>query len=217
MRSVIYACVCVTSAFALSADVAFALDGRAAQSATPLFNPWDQQSNQYIVQASTSIAARREIERVGAMPGRELGIINAVATQLTVSQLTRLNAHGNARAYPDRNVSSESLSSFSTVSPLLASVLTIESQAEPLIDGGALNAAPSLYITDYPVQVGATQLQQAGINGKGVTIAVLDTGIWTGGAQNFSSRILASVDIVAGGSQPTGASGSRIVKRCTSG
>ena len=35
--------------------------------------------------------------------------------------------------------------------------------------------------------------------GKGVTIAVLDTGIWTGGGDDFQSRILASIDVVNGG------------------
>ena len=183
MRSVISAILCAASVFTLSADVACAIDGI---DAAPLVNPWHQQNagmvRPYIVQAASSHAARREVERVGATPGRELGIINAVAAELTSSQLVRLNARGDARAYPDRSVNSESLSLTSvlspvtsTVNPLLQSTLNVESVAEPLVDGGPLNVAPSLYVTAYPVQVGATSLQQEGINGKGVTIAVLDT------------------------------------------
>ena len=57
MRSVISACVCVMSVFALSADVACAIDGGPAQSATTLLNPWHQQRNQYIVQAGTTKSA----------------------------------------------------------------------------------------------------------------------------------------------------------------
>ena len=39
--------------------------------------------------------------------------------------------------------------------------------------------APTLlYQTNYPMLVGADSLQQAGITGKGVTIAVLDSGLW---------------------------------------
>jgi serine protease AprX len=203
MRSVISACVCVASIFAMSGDVAYAIDGAPWQSAAPLLNQWHEQKIHYIVQAATTLTARREIQRVGAKPGKELGLINAVATELSGAQLARLNAHGNIRVYADLQVSSEATHAASSVlNPLVSSALTFESQAEPLIDGGALNVAPSLYVTDYPVQVNATQLQQAGINGKGVTIAVLDTGIWTGGGQNFSARILASVDIVSGGTQP---------------
>ena len=36
----------------------------------------------------------------------------------------------------------------------------------------------------------ANSLQKAGITGKGVTIAVLDTGLWQDLAQNFGSRVL---------------------------
>jgi serine protease AprX len=185
----------------MSADVACAVDGTPGQGAAPRSSPWEQQSNHYIVQAATTRAARREIERVGAAPGQELNIIGAVATDLTRSQLARLRARGSAQIYPDREVGPQA-TSMTVVNPVLASVVSAETTWDPLIDGGPLNVAPNLYVTDYPLQVGATQLQQAGINGKGVTIAVLDTGIWTGGGQNFAARMLASVDIVAGGSAP---------------
>ena len=35
-----------------------------------------------------------------------------------------------------------------------------------------------LYQTDYPGLVGADSLQKAGITGKGVTVAILDSGLW---------------------------------------
>ncbi|MGH2930336.1 MAG: S8 family peptidase, partial [Solirubrobacteraceae bacterium] len=50
--------------------------------------------------------------------------------------------------------------------------------------------------------VGADTLQQAGITGKGVTIAVLDSGLWQDPLQNYGSRILATRDFTDGGSGP---------------
>ena len=48
--------------------------------------------------------------------------------------------------------------------------------------------------------MGADSLQKAGITGKGVTIAILDSGIWQDLGQNYGGRILASVDVTNGGS-----------------
>ena len=97
MRSLIAAIFCGLPVLILSADAARAIDAQWSQgSALP-----------YIVQADTTLAARREIERVGGTPGKELEMINAVAANLTTSQLVRLSAHGNARAYPKRSVGAE--------------------------------------------------------------------------------------------------------------
>ena len=59
-----------------------------------------------------------------------------------------------------------------------------------------------LYQTDYTVQVGASTLQAAGTTGKGVTIAVLDTGLWIAPGQTFLSRILATIDVTTSASGP---------------
>ena len=45
-------------------------------------------------------------------------------------------------------------------------------------DGTGENTPTLLYQTNYPMLVGADTLQQAGITGRGVTIAVLDSGLW---------------------------------------
>src|SRR6202043_3675801 len=39
----------------------------------------------------------------------------------------------------------------------------------------------------------------AGITGKGVTVAILDSGLWQDLAQNYGGRILASIDVTNGG------------------
>src|SRR5260370_7562831 len=50
--------------------------------------------------------------------------------------------------------------------------------------------------------VGADTVQQAGVTGRGVTIAVLDSGLWQDPSQNYSRRLLASIDVLNGGSGP---------------
>src|SRR5260370_2429874 len=50
--------------------------------------------------------------------------------------------------------------------------------------------------------VGADTVQQAGVTGRGVTIAVLDSGLWQDPSQNYSGRLLASIDVLNGGSGP---------------
>ena len=65
-----------------------------------------------------------------------------------------------------------------------------------------MNTPTLLYQTNYPMLVGADTLQQAGITGRGVTIAVLDSGLWQAPSQNYGTRMLATIDVTNGGSGP---------------
>jgi len=69
-------------------------------------------------------------------------------------------------------------------------------------DGTGVAAPTLLYQTNYPMLVGADKLQQRGITGRGVTVAVLDTGLWQDPAQNFGPRLLASVDVTSAARGP---------------
>ena len=69
-------------------------------------------------------------------------------------------------------------------------------------DGKGVLALTLTYQTNYPMLVGADTLQQAGVTGKGVTIAVLDSGLWQDVLQNYGSRILATRDVTNGGTGP---------------
>src|SRR5690242_10298535 len=90
----------------------------------------------------------------------------------------------------------------STVTAPLVSTLSAATSTQ---DGQGVAALTLTYQTNYPMLVGADTLQQAGITGKGVTIAVLDTGLWQDLFQNYGSRILATLDVTSGGSgQVTG-------------
>ncbi len=99
------------------------------------------------------------------------------------------------------------------VSPLLQNYLT-SSLTSPLVkqlsaqqglqDGKGLNTLGLLYETNYPALIGADSLHTAGVTGKGVTIAVLDTGFWQDVSQNYGNRVLASVDVTNGNRPITG-------------
>ena len=69
-------------------------------------------------------------------------------------------------------------------------------------DGTGENTPTLLYQTNYPMLVGADTLQQAGITGRGVTIAMLDSGLWQALSQNYGTRVLATIDVTNGGSRP---------------
>jgi subtilisin family serine protease len=65
-------------------------------------------------------------------------------------------------------------------------------------DGQAVSTPTLLYQANFPGLVGADTLQNQGITGKGVTVAILDTGLYKDPMQNFGSRVLASVDLLNG-------------------
>src|SRR5690348_343790 len=85
----------------------------------------------------------------------------------------------------------------STVTAPLVSTLSTATGTQ---DGQGVAALTLTYETNYPTLVGADTLQKAGITGKGVTVAVLDSGLWQDLTQNYGGRVLATVDVTNGGS-----------------
>ncbi|HTC52584.1 MAG TPA: S8 family peptidase [Steroidobacteraceae bacterium] len=88
------------------------------------------------------------------------------------------------------------------VSPLVSPVVAGMSSNTALTDGTGVKANTLLYQTNYPAEVGANTLQQQGITGRGVTIAMLDSGLWEDPSQNYGARVLATMDVTNGGSGP---------------
>lgn len=162
----------------------------------------------YIVESSSALVARRLVMRVGGQVERSLDIIDGVEARLTPRQKARLATRGDVRVFADRIVrTSQSTSEgyatpASTFQSVASAIVEQISSSAPLTDGTALAVPLPLYQTDYTIQVGATSMQQAGTAGQGVTIAVLDTGLWMAPGQNFQSRVLASLDVTNGGSGP---------------
>ena len=185
--------------------------------------------SRFIVQALDVGTARKDVGFVGATVEHDLAIINSVSARLDASQAALLASMPGVHVFPDKAIRASGLISgllggttstvTSTVSdvasttlvganqlPVVSSVTTaIVAQASGSSvpqDGTGVNTPTFLYETNYPTLVGANTLQQAGITGRGVTIAMLDSGLWQAPSQNYGSRVLASIDVTNGGSGP---------------
>jgi serine protease AprX len=184
----------------------------------------------YLVQAGSVNAARERVDSVGATVERELEIVHGVSARLSAWQADRLRAMAGVRVFADRALSTRQtlLSGLlgnvtstltSTVGDTTSTVLVTANEL-PVVptvtgtvvggatgnsvpqDGTGVNTPTLLYQTNYPMRVGANTLQQSGITGAGVTIAMLDSGLWQAPSQNYGLRILATIDVTNGGSGP---------------
>jgi subtilisin family serine protease len=88
------------------------------------------------------------------------------------------------------------------VEAVLTNATMARLRAEPglqLHADGRLTVAGKVLDTHYPELIGATTLQDSGIDGRGITIAVVDTGLWRMPATDKNSvdkrRILAQFDV----------------------
>src|ERR1700691_3230911 len=156
----------------------------------------------YIVRAANLRSARQDIVHVGASVQQNLPIINAASAYLDPRQAARLRKTAGVHVFEDRSLTTEGTGLLGLLSPVTAPVLTVVSSLTPPTDGTGELLPTLLYQTNYPMRVGADTLQQAGITGKGVTIAVLDSGLWQDPMQNYASRLLATINVVNGGSSP---------------
>ena len=156
----------------------------------------------YLVQDVSVKAAREDLESVGAGAERVVGIINAVSARLNPWQLVRLSSLPGVHVYADRALTTRAgllgsivSTATSTVSNAVSGALVttnqlplVSSLTTAVVSGASGNSVPQdgtgentptlLYQTNYPMLVGADTLQQAGITGAGVTIAMLDSGLW---------------------------------------
>lgn len=132
----------------------------------------------YIVQASSAELARSAVQRVGGVINADLGIIRAVGASLD---------HRELAALWDEPVAGLSIYNDSTVT------------------SSSTGTLPETY---YPTESGASSLHQGGVTGRGVTVAVLDTGVWRtkGPLQQTSHgsdpRVLAQYDVILARENP---------------
>ena len=180
-------------------------------------------SARFLVQAPSAAIARKDVASVGGSALQNLGIVNAVAARLNPWQADRLRALPGVHVYQDRALSMRSglLSSLTSTLTGVVDTVVVTVNKVPLVspvvttpvvalttgnsvpqDGTGENTPTLLYQTNYPTLVSADTLQQAGITGRGVTIAVLDSGLWQALDQNYGGRVLATIDVTNGGSGP---------------
>ena len=149
-------------------------------------------ATRYIIEGPTVVEARRSVALVGGQAEQDLDIIHGVVATLNPWRAQQLRANPKIRIYRDRSVVTEGL----------AAVVAAKSAATPLVDGTIVSTPAKWLQTDYTMEVGADSLHVAGTTGKGVTIAMLDTGLWNDPSQNYKSRVLATIDVRNGGSAP---------------
>jgi serine protease AprX len=134
----------------------------------------------YIVQAESAESAASAVEATGGTITHELRVIRSVAARLDDSQLRVLRMNpGIARIWADRSAE-----------------LTGKGGNGGSESQGGGNG--HVVATFYPTHLGADQLHEQGIDGTGVTIAVIDSGaFWDNGLtkdQDNNHRILAHYD-----------------------
>src|SRR5215831_14773712 len=128
----------------------------------------------YIVQATSDAAAAAAVAHAGGTVRASLPLIHAVAATLDEAQLEALRGARVAQ-----------LAVFPDATVTRSS---------------AAGVLPETY---YPSEVAAQQLQVGGITGTGVTVAVVDSGLWNQQGPDHSapgvtaSRVLAQYDVVA--------------------
>lgn len=133
----------------------------------------------YIVQAESLEAARKAVVEAGGVVTGDLWIIRAVGAQLDDGELARL---------------------WEDPPPGLR-----------VYDDAAVSASgPAAYPeTYYPSEVGAAAMHEGGRTGDGVTVAVLDSGIWRNkgplqrSATGREPRVLAQYDVILAREDPS--------------
>jgi serine protease AprX len=149
----------------------------------------------YIVQANTTVLAAQLVERYGGIVTSRLEIIHAVGALLSDQGVAQLRLEkGIVAITPNGSVASSDNDDPGDKNK------EKEKDKEKEKEKGI----PS---TDYPNVIGADLVWQSGVNGSGVTVAVLDTGLGnlTGlekGADNKPGRIVAWKDFIERSRKP---------------
>src|ERR1700722_15044884 len=132
----------------------------------------------YIVQSLSADAARAAVLRAGGVVTGDLSVIRAVAASLDEHEIAALRAE---------------------------QVAQLHIYNDTAVVASSLGALPETY---YPSEVDAANLHVGGMTGRGVTVAVLDSGLWNqeGPLQNAPgesrSRVLAQYDVILARQNP---------------
>jgi subtilisin family serine protease len=129
----------------------------------------------YIVEAGAAADAARAVRGVGGLVTHELPIVNGVSALLSGSQAARLRNH--------KEIS-----------------LFAEARSRPSRPAALPDTTPDIY---QRAMIGVNELASQGINGSGVTVAVLDSGIlqkktlsYLTADSNGNNRMVAQFDAI---------------------
>jgi serine protease AprX len=131
----------------------------------------------YIVQAQDADTARAAVAKAGGVVNSDLSVIHAVSAALDERELAALRA---------------------------ANVPQLHLYEDSAVVASSRGTLPETY---YPSEVDAANLHLGGMTGQGVTVAVVDSGLWNnqGPLQNGPggrSRILAQYDVILARQNP---------------
>lgn len=148
----------------------------------------------YIVQSSSMPLTLEKVVGVGGRVVSNLDVIHGVSAELTAAQAAKLRADTRLHLFADR-----SLNNLALPPPPPAPSLSKETDWNSLVftDGVALSLKIKSYVSNYTTAIGADALQSSGVTGKGVTIAILDSGFWKDGKDEIKGRVLASIDVLS--------------------
>jgi len=133
----------------------------------------------YIVQAASTDLARQAVVRAGGRVTGDLDIIRAVGASLDANELAALYEKP---------------------------VEGMRVYEDAAVTASATSVLPETY---YPQEVGATNLHKGGLTGRGVTVAVLDSGLWqekgplAKTSYGKDQRVLAQYDAIQGRANPS--------------
>ena len=136
------------------------------------------QTTSYLVRGASLDVARDAVEAVGGEITHDLGIIRAVAANLTSGQHATLSRRADLRLFDNAPVQA------STV-PAPEHVDHTEDDCEE--NGDDEECQPNPY-TEYTQLVRADVLHRRGLTGHGVTVAILDSGLWDTPSLKFDTR-----------------------------
>ena len=121
----------------------------------------------YIVQTHGGQSASRAVRDVGGRITHELPIIQGVSAMLTPAQVARLRRTGTVELYADAAVVTQDLSYGRSSGVSLSTV----------ISPGTTTYQSQIPDQAARVEIGADRLMAQGLDGSGITVAVLDTGL----------------------------------------
>ncbi|MDH4167897.1 MAG: S8 family serine peptidase, partial [Gammaproteobacteria bacterium] len=138
----------------------------------------EAQAQRFVVQAGQTIRAADAVQRVGGTVITELDVINAVGAELSAAQADALRHTGQVRLYADVALTVNGTKTTSTTTSSTTDY-TRTSSSDGTLQSSELQRA-FLNSADYthPLLVGAPELHKLGVTGKGMTVAVVDTGLW---------------------------------------
>jgi hypothetical protein len=154
------------------AQIAPAQPAISPRPATPAPAELVQERHRYIVQSSSADAARSAVQSAGGVVTCDLSVIRAVGAKLDDRELAALRVLQSPR---------------------------LQIYDDTQVIASSTGILPETY---YPSEVDASEMHLGGLTGRGVTVAVIDSGLWNNqGPLQYSpsgggTRVLAQYDVI---------------------